>query len=211
MNNIELNVETRKTKGNSPARALRRNGQVPAVLYGPKTTPNMLAVQARDLETILKKGGLGRAVISLFVDGGKSAKAVMIKELQINPVSKELLHVDLYEVSMDRKIRVKVPVIVTGKSVGVENGGMLQIIRRDLEVFCLPNAIPDEITIDVTSLDIGDAVHVEDIPVADTVEISHEVNFTILTVSAAKREVEEVVEGEEEEIAEAEAGEASAE
>lgn len=202
MNTIELKVETRKTKGNSPARALRRAGRVPAVLYGPQTTPNMLAIQARDLENILKKRGLGRSLIHLFIDGDNAPKPVMIKELQVDPLSRDFLHVDFYEVSMDRKIRVKVPVEVTGKSVGVENGGMLQIIRRELEVFCLPNAIPDNITIDVTNLDIGEAVHVGDIPVAEGIEIPHEVNFTILTISATKRETEAGAEGEAEEAAE---------
>lgn len=203
MNTIELNVETRKTKGNSPARALRRDGKVPAILYGPQTAPSMLAIPTRELEIILNKGGLGRSVISLFVDGDKSAKPVMIKELQINPVSKNLLHVDFYEVSMDRKIRVKIPVVVTGKAVGVENGGILQIVRREVEVSCLPNAIPNAITVDVTNLDIGQAYHVEDIHIEGDVEIPHEVNFTILTISAAKREVEVAAEGEEGEAGEA--------
>ncbi|MDA8138791.1 MAG: 50S ribosomal protein L25 [Desulfobacteraceae bacterium] len=205
MNTIELQVKTRKSKGNSPARALRRGGQMPAVLYGPKTPPSMIALQTRDLELILNKGGLGRSVISLFVDGGQAAKPVMIKELQIDPVTKDLLHVDFYEVSMDRKIRVKIPVVVTGRPVGVENGGVLQMVRRDVEVFCLPNEIPNAITVDVTNLDIGQAFHVEDIKIEGNIEIPHEVNFTILTISAAKREAEVVAEGEE-----GEAGDAAA-
>lgn len=202
MDTIELKAETRTTKGNSPARALRRGGRVPAVLYGPGVTPSMLAIRARDLDTILKRGGLGRTVFNLFIDDGQSAKPVMIKELQANPVSRALLHVDLYEVSMDRKIRVNIPVVTTGKAVGVENGGVLQIIRRDLEVFCLPNEIPDVITIDISNMDIGDAVHVEEIPVAGNIEIPHDVNFTILTISAAKREVDAATEGEEGAVAE---------
>lgn len=210
MNTIELKVETRKTKGNSPARALRRGGQVPAVLYGPKTTPNMLAINTRDLENILKTGGLGRSLIHLFIDGDNNPKPVMIKELQVNPVSRDLLHVDLYEVSMDRSIRVKVPVVTTGKSVGVENGGLLQIIRRELELSCLPNQIPDAITIDISDLDIGDAIHVEDIQVAGDIEIPHDVNFTVLTVSTTKRETEAETEGEEEAV-EGEAEEAGEE
>ncbi len=196
METIALKAETRKTKGNSPARALRREGKVPAVLYGPKTEPSMLTLQAYDLEVAMKKGGLGRTVFDLVVDDGAGSRPVMIKEMQRHPLSNAMLHVDLYEVSMDRKIRVRVPVIATGKAVGVENGGVLQIIRRELEVYCLPNEIPANVTIDVTNLDVGNAVHVEDIPMPGNVEFPHETNFTILTVSATRREMEAGAEGE---------------
>ncbi len=210
METIALKAETRKTKGNSPARALRREGMVPAILYGPRTEPSMLTLKAYDLELVMKKGGLGRTVFSLVVDEGTTSRPVMIKEMQRHPLNKAVLHVDLYEVSMDRKIRVRVPVIVTGKAVGVENGGVLQIIRRELEVYCLPNEIPDNVTIDVTSLDIGNAVHVEDISLPGNVEIPHETNFTVLTVSATRREMEAGAEAAEGEAATAE-GEAKKE
>lgn len=204
MDNIALNVETRKAKGNGPARVLRRQGSVPAVLYGPKIEPRMLAIKLRDLDTIIKRGGLARSVFNLHIDGGALSKSVMIKELQVHPVSHTYLHVDLYEVAMDRKIRVNVPVVTTGKCRGVEEGGTLQLIRRELEVFCLPNEIPDSITIDVTDLGIGDSVHVEDIPTTGAVEIPHDVNFTILSLTSPEREAA-AGEGEEGEAAAAEA------
>jgi large subunit ribosomal protein L25 len=204
LDNIALNVETRKAKGNGPARVLRRQGSVPAVLYGPKIEPRMLAIKLRDLDTIIKRGGLARSVFNLHIDGGDISKSVMIKELQVHPVSHTYLHVDLYEVAMDRKIRVNVPVVTTGKCRGVEEGGTLQIIRRELEVFCLPNEIPDSITIDVTDLGIGDSVHVEDIPTTGAVEIPHDVNFTILSLTGPEREAA-AGEGEEGEAAAAEA------
>jgi large subunit ribosomal protein L25 len=124
-----------------------------------------------------------------------------------------LLHLDFYEVTMDQKIKVMVPVVTTGKSVGVEMGGMLQIIRRELEVFCLPDRIPENITIDITDLDIGDSVHVEAVQLEGDIEIPSEVNFTILTILSTKAEEEEVEEGEEEEAMEegAEAEEATEE
>lgn len=196
METIALKAETRKTKGNSPARALRREGKVPAVLYGPKTEPCTLTLLTNDLDIAVKRGGLGRTVFDLVVDDGAGSRPVMIKEMQRHPLSNAMLHVDLYEVSMDRKLRVRVPVIATGKAVGVENGGVLQIIRRELEVYCLPNEIPANVTIDVTNLDVGNAVHVEDIPKPGNVEFPHETNFTILTVSATRREMEAGAEGE---------------
>lgn len=210
MDNIELNATTRTTTGNGPARALRREGRIPAILYGPGSEANMISISAMDLETILKEGSVGRSIFNLAIDGGKDTKAAMIKELQTHPVNQTILHIDFYEVSMKRKVKVNVPVVTTGKSVGVEMGGMLQLIRRELEVFCLPNAIPNEITIDISDLDIGHSVHVEDIPVDENVEIPHEVNFTILTVLAPKAVEEEVEEEEEGELAEEAEGEEAA-
>jgi large subunit ribosomal protein L25 len=208
LNNIELKVETRTTTGNSPARALRRSGRIPAILYGAGTESVMLSVDTTAMENIVKAGNVGRSIFDLAVDGGNEARAAMIKELQTDPVSQDILHIDFYEVNMDRKVKVMVPVVATGKSVGVELGGMLQIIRRDLEVLCLPNAIPQEITIDITDLDIGSSVHVEDIALGGDVEIPHDVNFTVLTVLSPKKAEGEELE-EEEALAEGEAAEAA--
>jgi large subunit ribosomal protein L25 len=190
LDNVELKAATRTTKGNSPARAMRRKGFVPAVLYGPKSEPSKLSIPTFDLDAIVKKGGLSLSVFNLTIDGERSPRPVMIKELQTHPVSRALLHVDFYEVSMDRKIRINVPVTLTGKSVGVENGGVLQLVYRELEVYCLPNEIPGHIEIDISHLDIGDSVHVEDLPLSGNVEIPHDDNFTVLTVTATRREVE---------------------
>ena len=198
MDKIELKAETRTTTGNGPARTLRRQGRLPGVLYGPNTEPRLLSIASHDLDMVLKKGNIGRAILNLSIDG-QPAKPTMVKELQQHPVSSQFLHLDLYEIDMARKIRVNVPVTVTGKSKGVEMGGMMHLVRRELEVLCLPIAIPETITIDITDLDIGDSVHVEDLNFEGDVEIPHEVNFTVLTITAAKVEEEEeaVEEGEE--------------
>jgi large subunit ribosomal protein L25 len=198
LDQLEIKAKTRTTKGNGPARALRREGHVPAVLYGPSTEPQMLSVSAYDLDMTLKKGNISRAILSLAIDDQPS-RIAMVKELQQHPVTGDVLHLDLYEIDMARKIKVNVPISTTGKSKGIELGGMLQIIRRELEVLCLPNAIPETITIDITDLDIGDSVHVEDITFEGDVEIPHEVNYTVLTITTTKAEAEEEVveEGEE--------------
>jgi large subunit ribosomal protein L25 len=167
---------------------LRQDGKVPAILYGPKTDPVKLTVDQLDLEPIFKSGSVAQKLLKLQIEGVDGIRNVMIKETQKQPVSRKLLHLDLYEVSMDQKIKVMVPVVVTGKCVGVEMGGMLQIIRRELEVFCLPDRIPGNITIDVTDLDIGDSFHVQDLPLEEDVEIAADVNFTILTILSTKAE-----------------------
>ncbi|MCP4745218.1 MAG: 50S ribosomal protein L25 [Desulfobacteraceae bacterium] len=207
MNTIELKAKTRTTKGNGPARRLRREGHLPAVLYGPKTEPNLLSISIRDLEMLIKNGNLGRCILNLDIDDGKRVTYAMVKELQTHPLTRSFIHIDLYEIDMKRKIRVNIPVTTVGKSAGVEMGGMLEIIRRELEVLCLPSSIPNDIVIDITDIGIGGSVHVEDIQLEGDVEIFHDVNFTVVAVTSAKKEKEE----EEEEVEAAEEDEAAEE
>ena len=203
MEQFELNATVRKTTGNSPARELRRGGQIPAVLYGPKTEPVLLSVNIKELEVVFKKGNVGSIILNLVIQNGKKfTKPAMIKELQSHPLSGNFLHVDFYEIDMQRKINVMIPVVIKGHSKGVEAGGLLQIIRREIEVFCMPGDIPEAFEIDITDLDVGDSVHIEEIPLGENIEIPTDVNFTILTIVSPK--AEEVVEEEEEEALEGE-------
>ena len=212
MEKIQLTANVRTTTGNGPARVLRRDGKIPAILYGPDTKPILLTINTHDFELLLKDYNVNQMVLDLVVKNGKTLnKSVMVKELQTHPVSHNLLHIDFYEISMTRKIKVNVPVVTTGKSAGEELGGVVQIIRRDLEVLCLPGEIPESIKVDITELEIGDSLHVEDIKLEGDIEIPAEVNFTILTVTSPKVEVEEEEEIEEEEGEEVEGEEAAAE
>lgn len=211
---FDLKTNIRNRTGNGPARSLRREGRIPAVLYGSKTEPVSLSVNAKDLENVLKQGAAGQLLLNLIVENGETFnRPSMIKEIQRNPLSGDFLHVDFYEIDMKRKIVVPIQVVTTGISKGVEAGGMLQIIRRELEVLCLPTQIPEAIEIDITDLDMGDSIHVEEIPLAGDLEVVHDVNFTVATVLSPKAaEVEEVeLEGEEEAEEGGEAEEAAAE
>jgi large subunit ribosomal protein L25 len=203
-----LTAKPRTTKGNSPARALRRDGAIPAILYGPGKASTSLSVNVYDLEQVLKAAKSTQVFVNLEIEGADTRK-VMLKELQRHPVKGSFVHADFYEVAMDRKVRVMVPVTTVGKCQGVEMGGMLQIVRRELEAFCKLSDIPDKIEIDITDLDMGESVHVEDIPVEGDVELIHDVNFTILTVLSGRKatEEEEAEEGEEEAVVEEEAAE----
>ena len=202
---IELNATVRKSVGNSAARSLRRSGQIPAVLYGPKTKSALLSVSIKDLEQVFTQGNVFQVILNLVIQNGKKVtKSAMIREFQTHPVSGNFIHVDFYEIDMKRQIKVMVPVVTKGQSVGVELGGMLNIVRREVELLCLPGDIPEAVEIDITNLDIGDSIHIEDIPLGENVEIAADVNFTVVTVLSPKVE-EEVVEEEE---AELEAGEA---
>jgi len=203
---IKFKANIRTQTGNGPGRVLRREGQIPGVLYGPNTEPVLLSVDIKELEQILRESKGAQVILELVIQDQEAAsRTAILKELQTHPVSQNYLHVDFYEIAMDRKIKANVPVVATGKSVGVEMGGMLQIIRRELEVMCLPLHIPETIEIDITDLDIGDSIHVDEIPLEGDVEIPTDVNFTVLTIlSPAKEEEEEVEEEEVEEGAEEE-------
>ena len=217
MDQIDLKAQIRKATGKGPARVLRREGRIPAVLYGPKTDSMMLSIDFKEFKQIVKKTNIGSVLLNLQIQNGKTlSRPAMIKELQTDPVTGTFVHVDFYEIDMQRKINVSVPVVIRGKSAGVEEGGLLQIVRREIELFCLPTAIPRAIEVDVTDLEIGDAIHIEEITLPAEVELQEEADFTVVTVLAPKVE-EEVVAEEEleegEEVAEEEGaeGEAAAE
>jgi large subunit ribosomal protein L25 len=194
---VTLKATPRDAVGNGPSRVLRREGKIPAILYGPNTEPAKLSIDRLDLEPILKSGAVAQQLLKLEIKGADGGRNVMVKEMQRHPVSHDPLHLDFYEVSMDQKIKVMVPVVTTGKSAGVEMGGMLQIIRREMEVLCLPDQIPEKITIDITGLNVGDSVHVGDIQLPDGVEVPADVNFTVLTILSTKAEAAEAEEAEE--------------
>ena len=210
MDLIELKTNIRTTTGNGPARRIRMTGQIPAVLYGPKTEPVLLSVNKSDLELVFKKGGIGQVILNLVIqqNGETTTRPAMIKELQTHPVSRNFIHIDFYEIKMDQKITAKIPVVTKGMAKGVELGGMLQIIRRELEVECLPLAVPEAIEIDISDLDIGDSIHLGDIHVEGEIEFLEDDNYTVVTVLSPKMEEEPEEEEEaEEEDAEKEGGE----
>jgi large subunit ribosomal protein L25 len=175
------------------------------VLYGPDTDTTLLSVNVHEFEQVLKNHNINQLVLNLVIENGDvPPRSVMIKELQAHPVTKNLIHADFYEISMTRKIWVNVQVVVHGKSIGEERGGIVQIVRRELEVLCLPGEIPESIALDISSLDINDAIHVEEVQLPEGVEISPETNFTVVTITSVAEEEPEVE-------AEAEEGEAAEE
>ena len=201
---LELTATMRTSAGNSPSRALRREGNVPAVLYGPGSESVLLSISSLDLEHALKKASVSQIIFNLGIQNAQTgSRTAMIRELQIHPMSRKFLHVDFYEISKDRKITVNVPVVVKGKAKGIEEGGMLQIIEREIEVLCLPFEVPESIQIDITDLGIGDSIHVKDLKVAENVEIPADNNYTILTILSTKSD--EKAPGEESGVAGAQA------
>ena len=163
-----LDAVKRHTKGKNEARRLRAAGKIPATLYGAQKAgdapaPEAVSVDPKPFMRILHSASGLNTLITLKVQGGTDAR-VLVKNVQLDPISNHPLHADFYRVNMDRKIQVTVPVVLRGESRGVkQDGGVLDFVHREIEVEVLPANIPDSIEVDVTNLGIGDAVHVRDV------------------------------------------------
>lgn len=208
-----LNATLRERVGKGGSRSLRREEKIPAVVYGRGFETSSLIVDPKELKAALSTEAGMNALITLKGDGLFDGKVVILKDMQVHPIRRDLQHADFQVIDLSQKILVMVPVQPVGKSEGEQMGGQLQVVRQKLEVSCLPTAIPQAIEVDVNGLNIGDVVHVEDIQLEGDIEVPHDVNFTVLTVVGIKAEEEEVEEGEEEagEVAEEGAEEASEE
>lgn len=210
---LKLSANVRKETGKGVAGRLRKKGMLPAVVYGHKTPSIPLVVDSKQLKQLIVGGKSEHKLFDLSIDeNGKSAeKTVMIKELQIDPVKKDYLHVDFFEVAMDEEVTIPVNIKLIGESAGVKIGGVLQQVRRELEIRCLPSQIPDSLEIDVSSLDIGDSIHLKDMQLPPGIKVLEDVDLTIATVLAptVEKEVAEEAPPEEaeEEKAAAEEGE----
>jgi large subunit ribosomal protein L25 len=203
----ELKASLRKTSGKGVARRLRKDGMTPAVFYGPKAEPVLLAVNSSDLMKILK-GKEENIFINLLIgNGGQMEKFTLIKELQIDPVSRKFLHVDFCEIDMEHAITLDVPIHFKGQAIGVDNGGDLHHIRREIKVSCLFTVLPEFVEVDISGLEIGDSIKVQDIKLPDGVNVLDPQDAIIASVTAPKAvvtaepvvEEQEVVETPEEE------------
>jgi large subunit ribosomal protein L25 len=211
---IDLKAKARKEKGKSAVRSLRRQKKVPGIVYGPKMDPLMLSVEMPDLDKVVRENGYSGVFIKLSVEGDrKKARTVMLREVQTDTFAIDYFHVDFQEIDMDTELTVTVPVDTVGECKGVtEEGGFLQVIRREIDVICKPSDTPEVVEIDISGLVIGDSIHVEELDLGENVQIPFETNFTILTVVPPEVEEEEEEELEEGEEAEGEkAGEEEAE
>ncbi|NOY13750.1 MAG: 50S ribosomal protein L25 [Deltaproteobacteria bacterium] len=195
----ELNVITRENTGKGVARKLRAAGMVPAVVYGKGMEPVAIAVEPKTLEQAISTGAGWNTLLTLKGAPPIEGKVVVLKELELHPLSRTMVCADFHAIDLQKKASFMVPVVTTGKSAGEKAGGSLQVIRHELEIICLPTAVPQSIGIDVTALEIGDVVHIEEVSVPEETELPYDVNFTVITVVGHKDE-EEGVEGEGEEV-----------
>ena len=185
MSTATLSATLRSESGKGAARALRRAGSVPAVIYGHKRQPMSLAVPTRELERLLERVSAETTVVELSIDGKVSR--TLIREIQKHPFKKQLVHIDFLELVAGEMITVNVPLVIVGVSVGVRSfGGVLDQTMRELAVTVDPSAIPNHIDVDVSELGVGDSIHVSDLILPAGVTVLDDPQASVVVVAAPK-------------------------
>ena len=200
-----LSAEMRERAGKGAARATRRSGRVPAVIYGDKKESVMISVEPVELTKFIKTGGFFSHLVE--IQAGSDKHRVIARDIQLDPVSDRPIHIDFMRVTKGVKIAVNVPIhyINEEESPGIKRGGVLNVVRHDVELNVSPEAIPEFIEVDLTGVDIGDSIHISAVALPDgVVPTITDRDFTVATVaapsavkSAASEEEEGEVEGEE--------------
>ncbi len=179
MKELQLAAEVRSGIGKSVTRKLRAAGTTPGVIYGLDKDPESLGVSSQELKKLLRSTG-ENVLLDLAVKGKKTEK-VLLREVQRHPVTEDIIHVDFLRIDLTKEIEVTVPVRLVGTAEGVKAGGVLEFVRRELRLSCLPTKIPDHVEVDISALNINDAVHVSDVSVTDA-EILTNAARTIVVV-----------------------------
>jgi large subunit ribosomal protein L25 len=191
MAEVTLEVTRREATGKEVAKKLRRDGKVPAVVYGGHREPVAITVDRKSISELLAKSEHGmRSVFLLKMAGTDQQRHAMIKELTIDPISRRMKHVDFVRVIMDEKVKVTIPVHVTGTAIGVKEGGLMDFQVRELHVECLPTAIPDSIDVDVTPLGAHEYFRVKDLKLPEGVTVMDDPERVVVGVAHAKAEAE---------------------
>jgi large subunit ribosomal protein L25 len=200
-----IEAEVRDGRGKGVARKLRATGRIPGICYRRAADSLAVSLDPLALDVVLTTGSAGiNTLIDLTVAGGGDfdGRQVLLKELQRDPVTGRLVHADLFAVDLKQKIHVSIPVHLSGSAVGVTMGGILDHALRDLEVQCLPDAIPEEFTVEVSELEVGQSIHVRDLTIPEGVELLSDLSLPVVSVVAPAAVEEEAPEEEPEEGAE---------
>lgn len=183
---VKLSARPRIENGRNAVKRVRARGSVPAVIYGNKTTPANLEVSHRDLEVLLSHAVGENILVELEIQDGskKSSQLSLIQEVQHHPIARDILHVDFQAVSMTEEISASVTVEAVGEADGVKNfGGLLEQSIRSLSVRCLPQNLPEVITVDVSALKVGDSIHIRDIKLPAGVTVEDNEDLTVFIVA----------------------------
>jgi large subunit ribosomal protein L25 len=183
MEKIALTAQVREKAGKGVARELRRNAQIPAVLYSHgKSMP--ISMGNKEITTILNAEGGKHALLNLTLQGTKEAaeRMALIKDYELDPITGKLMHIDLMEVAMDEKVKVQVAIHLTGSAIGVKEGGILQYGLHQVEIECLPQQIPSHFDVDIAAVKVNESLHVRDIQTPEGVKILNDADATIMTI-----------------------------
>ena len=196
MSDLVVEVEERTALGKNESRRLRRSGLIPGVLYGSGKRNFPVTVNPRRVDQILNSEAGENTLLDLRLKGQDTQRKAMIREVQIDPVSGQVVHADFIRIEMDQKLQIHVPVRTVGAAPGVkEDGGILEVVLRTLEVECLPADIPEQVEIDISTLRIGDQIRVADLDTGDKFQLMQSEDTVVLTLVAPKAEEEVVAEG----------------
>jgi large subunit ribosomal protein L25 len=190
MAEVTLEVSRRERSGKEYAKKLRQDNKIPAVVYGGHKEPVAITVERKAVSDLIQKSEHGiRSIFLLKMAGTDQQRHAMIKDMQMDPISRRMTHIDFVRVVMDELIRVLIPVNLTGSSIGVKEGGILDWQMRDLHVECLPNAIPDKIDVDITNLGPHQQVRISDLKLPEGVKVEEDPHRVIVGVTTARAEV----------------------
>lgn len=188
---VTITAQAREKAGKGAARSTRRDGRVPAVIYGSKEAPTLISLDPKEVDREYARRGFFARPLDVEVGGKK--QRVLPRDVQKDPVSDRPLHVDFMRISADTRIRVEVPVVFVhdDQSPGLKRGGVLNIVRHEIELICRPESIPASIEINVQEMDIGDSMHIESIQLPEGVTPAIKRNFTIATIAGRSAKADE--------------------
>jgi len=193
MAEVTLEVTRREQSGKGVARKLRADGKIPAVVYGGHREAVPIVVDRKAVSELIQKSQHGvRSIFLLKMSGTDQQRHAMIKDIQMDPISRRMTHIDFVRVVMDEVVRVTIPVHHTGTAIGVKEGGLLDFQVRDLHVECLPAAIPDAIEVDVSNLGVHDYIRIADLTLPEGVKVLDDPDRVVVGVTVARAEVVEV-------------------
>jgi len=188
MTDYVVEAELREETGRAATRRLRRTGKLPGIIYGGGKPDLAITMDYNTVSKVLNEEQFHTSMLVVEVKGSRGKNSVLLKDSQWDPVTDTATHLDFFRVSASDAITMDVPVVVINADTapGIVKGGLLDMVRHSLEVSCRADSIPDQIEVDCANMEIGDTIHVEDIPLPEGAEVLHDVNFTVLNLSAPK-------------------------
>ncbi len=206
MTDYIIEAELREETGRAATRRLRRAGKLPGIIYGGGKPDLAITMDYNTVSKLLNEEQFHTSILEVNVKGARGKNGVLLKDSQWDPVMDTATHLDFFRVSASDAITMDVPVVILNadKCPGVVQGGLIDVIRHSLEVTCRADSIPDQIEVNCADMEIGDTVHIDDITLPEGAEVQHDVNFTVLNLSATKAgtDADDVVEGDDAAVAE---------
>lgn len=188
MQQKQMNIELRTKTGTGVSRRLRTADMVPGVVYGKGLDPITVSVKNRDLQDAISGAGGQNNLITLIGGGSLDQSIAIVADIQRDPIKRSFKHVDLHRINPNEKLRITVPVALTGTAIGVKEGGLLDLAHHELHIECLPGNIPDCITIDVSDLKIAHSIHVSEIPLPEGIVILDQAKIPVVSVLGRAKE-----------------------